>query len=205
MIEIVEIKKIGKGQRYHVQSSEGYAGVFQAEILAKHKLHTGQMLENDEFEKIKVENGDLASFDRALSLLEHGMKTEKMIRDYLSKKGYPDECIDRAVTKLCEYGYIDDKVFAQNFVTSYSSSKGRKKLKYELLSKGVSQEIIDEVLANLSDEEEIENGEKIARKYVKNKQKDQKNKQKLFSHLASKGFDYEKCLSIFRRIEDDWN
>lgn len=41
MIEIVEIKKIGKGERYHVQSSEGYAGVFQAEILAKHKLHTG--------------------------------------------------------------------------------------------------------------------------------------------------------------------
>ena len=205
MIEIVEIKKIGKGERYHVQSSEGYAGVFQAEILAKHKLHTGQMLENDEFEKIKVENGDLASFDRALSLIEHGMKTEKMIRDYLSKKGYPEECIDRAIAKLCDYGYIDDKAFAHNFLNTYSSSKGRKKLRYDLLSKGVSQEIIDEVLESLSDEEEIENGERIAKKYIKNKQKDQKNKQKLFAYLAGKGFDFDKINTIFRRIEDGWN
>ncbi len=205
-MEITEIKKIGKGNRYHLYSDSGYIGIFEAEILAKYKLKTGQDIDKESLEKIKIENGDLASFDRALSYLEKGMKTEKGIRDYLLSKTFPEECVERAIEKLTEYGYINDRTYAENYVRSYSKTKGRKKLKYELLSKGVDGEIIEEVLSeNLNDDEEKETCLALTKKYLKNRELDIKLKQKLYSHLVSKGFGFDVVSSVVREVENGGN
>ncbi len=188
---ITEIKKVGKGLRYSVYVDEHFEGTFEAEILAKYKLKTGQEVTRNEFEKIKIANGDYVCFDRALGCLEKGMKTEKMVFDYLKQKAYPEECIARAINKLKDYGYINDTVFAETFIKTYCASKGRKKLKYDLLAKGVASEVIEDKLAEcVSEEEQLASCKKLADKYLKNKTLDAKTKQKLYNHLASKGFDF---------------
>lgn len=202
-MEITEIKKIGKGKRYYLFVNGNNEGDFESEILAKYKLKTGQEIERDFLNKIKIENGDLASFDRALGYLEKGMKSEKGIKDYLHGKGYPDECIERAVQKLIEYGYIDDEVFAENFIRTYSSSKGRKKIKYDLLAKGIDAEIIENKLEEIFErEDEEELCARLAEKYLKNKEIDQKTKEKLYRHLASKGFSFDMISSVVRRVKN---
>ena len=109
-MQITEIKKVGKGFIYNVYVDENYIGTFEAEILAKYKWKTGQEISQEEIDKVKIVNGDLAFFDRALGVLEKSMKTEKMLKDYLKEKGYPEECIDRAIDKLKDYGYINDEI-----------------------------------------------------------------------------------------------
>lgn len=200
-MEITEIKKIGKGRRYYLFVNGNNEGDFESEILAKYQLKTGQEIDLDFLKKIKIENGDLAAFDRALGYLEKGMKSEKGIRDYLRGKGYPDECVDRAASKLKEYGYIDDSIFAENFIRTYSNSKGRRKIKYDLLAKGIDGEIIEEKLESIFEREDEEMlCARLAEKYLKNKEIDQKTKEKLYRHLAGKGFSFDMISSVVRKV-----
>ncbi|MBQ8792811.1 MAG: regulatory protein RecX [Clostridia bacterium] len=201
MKQITEIKKIGRGDRYKLFLDEEFFGTFEAEILARHCLKSGQEFDDDFFESLLIENGDYACFNRGLVALEKSMKTKKMMRDYLREKGYPKSCIDKACDKLSEYGYISDESFCENYILSYQNQKSKRKLKYDLLSKGVSEEIIDEKLENaLSEEDEQEKCLKFARKYLNGKEFDLKTKQKYFNHMAGKGFDYGQISSAWEEV-----
>lgn len=206
MKTITEIRKIGKGQRYYLYLDDEFFGVYEAEILARHCLRTGQSFDESFFEDLKLENGDYACFNRGLSLLEKSMKSEKMVKDYLREKGYPKPCIDKAIDKLKEYGYINDENFCESYINSYRSNKSKKKLKYDLLSKGIKENIICEKLDQLLDEdEERENLQNLAQKYMKNKEFDLKNKQKFYNHFVSKGYDYGLILNIWEELQNDRN
>ncbi len=191
-MEITEIKKIGKGDRYSIKVDNNFIGVFEAVILAKYKLKTGQEIQEDFLNELKIENGDLASFDRGLGLLEHGMKSQKQVEDYLLNKGYPVSCVDNAINKLIDYGYINDLAFACEYVRIYSQKDGKKKISFALKNKGVSDEIIDMALQEcVTDEGQADTCLNIARKKAKNLELDAKGKQKLFTYLAGRGFDFD--------------
>ena len=201
MKTITEIKKTGQGLRYNLYLDDQFFGVYEPEILARHCLKTGQSFDDQFFEDLKIENGDYACFNRGLSLLEKSMKSEKMLKDYLREKGYPKVCIEKAVIKLSEYGYIDDQAFCENYINSYSSLKSKRKLKYDLLSKGIKENIIDEKLENLLDEDsEREKLFLLAEKYMKNKEFDLKNKQKFYNHFAGKGYDYGMIANAWEEL-----
>lgn len=191
MKTITEIKKIGRGDRYKLFLDDEFVGVYEAEILARYCLKSEQSFDDDFFDKLAIENGDYACFNRGLNAIEKSMKTRKMLRDYLREKGYPKPCIDRACEKLEEYGYINDESFCENFILSYKSQKSRRKLKYDLLAKGVNEEIVEAKLSEMLDDEgEEEKCLKIASKYLNNKQFDLKTKQKFYNHMAGKGYEF---------------
>lgn len=200
---ITEIKKVGKGLRYKVYADEEFAGVFEAEILARYQVKTGSEYSEEEFDKIKLANGDYACFDIALGLLGHGMKTEKTLKDNLKGKGYPKSSIDKAIEKVKEYGYLNDREYADNFIKTYSLTKGKRKLKCELLAKGVSADIVEEALAELDDDEQLLSCNNLAKKYMRNKTLDEKTRQRLYRHLLSRGFDYSTIAHVIGEIKDD--
>ncbi len=203
MKEITEIKKIGKGLRYSLYLDGEFFGVYEAEILARHCLKTGEKFDDEFFDKLRLENGDYACFNRGLTLLEKGMKSEKMLRDYLRGKDYPKESIDKATDKLKEYGYIDDESFCESYISSYRT-KSKKRLKYDLLYKGIKEEIVEEKLAEVySDEDEQENLFMQAERYMRAKEFDLKTKQKFYNHFASKGFGSGMILSTWEKIKND--
>ncbi len=203
MRTITEIKKIGKGLRYNLYLDDEFYGVYEAEILARYSLKTGQTYNDDFYEKLKIENGDYACFNRGLSLLGKSMKSEKMLKDYLREKGYPKSCIEKACEKLKEYGYIDDDAFCENYINSYLFSKSKRKLKYDLLSKGIDENIIDIKLNELiGDEQEFDNLTNLAFKYMKNKEFDLKSKQKFYNHFAGKGYDYGLISTVWEKVQN---
>lgn len=203
MKRITEIRKIGKGQRYYLYLDDEFFGVFESEILARYCLKSGDEKDDEFFESLKIENGNYACFNRGLGVLEKSMKTEKMLRDYLCEKGYPKSCIDYGVQKIKEYGYINDESYCENYISSYSNSKSKRKMKYDLLGKGVNENIIDKVLENLlKDEDERENCLKFGEKFMKNRNFDLKNKQKFYSHLAGKGFNFDDISYSWNEIEE---
>ena len=204
MKKITEIKKIGRGLRYYLFLDDEFFGIFEAEILAKHCLKTGQEKEDEFFEDLKIENGNFACFNRGLAVLEKSMKSEKMLRDYLRQKGYPKNCIDYGVKKIKDYGYINDESFCENYVSSYSNSKSRRKMKYDLLAKGIKENIIEKVFENmLNSDDERENCIEFGKKFMKNKDFDLKTKQKFFNHLAGKGFNFDDISHAWIEIENE--
>ena len=210
-MQITEIKKIGRGDRYSIFIDSVFDGTLEAEILVKHKLKTGDEIDEEQWRQIKLENGKLSAFSRAVGYIEKSLKTQKQLQTYLKEKGFLQESIDDAVQKLKEYGYIDDKVYAENYTKTYKDKKGKIKLKFDLLSKGVAADVIEEALQEFVDEDEQYAAcEKLLKKYVKNKPQDVKLKSKAYAHLFSKGFSGDIISraigKVFSEVEDeDWN
>ncbi len=210
-MQITEIKKIGRGDRYSIFIDSVFDGTLEAEILVKHKLKTGDEIGEEQWRQIKLENGKLSAFSRAVGYIEKSLKTQKQLQTYLKEKGFLQESIDDAVQKLKEYGYIDDKVYAENYIKTYKDKKGKIKLKFDLLSKGVAADVIEEALQEFVDEDEQYAAcEKLLKKYVKNKPQDVKLKSKAYAHLFSKGFSGDIISraigKVFSEVEDeDWN
>ena len=84
-----------------------------------------------------------------------------------------------------------------------SAEKSKRKIKYELLSKGVDEQIIEEKLATFEDEEEEAVCRRLAEKYLRNKEFDLKTKQKYFNSMLGKGFDYSLILKMWEEITND--
>ncbi len=208
---ITKIKRIGATNRFHVYADEKWAGVFLDEILARYQFKTGAEIDDEAFKKIKAENDERVAFDMAVSYLEKYVVNEKGLKDYLKKKGFEGATISKTCKKLEEYGMIDDEKYAKNYFESLSSSQGKRTIARKLTQKGVSKEIVDELLENVDEEDEFEKALALGEKFAKNRDKTPKNKQKCLAHLIYKGYDYSVAKKvtdqIFAQMEDenDWN
>lgn len=198
-MQITEIKKSKQPMKYHLYIDDVFFGVFLDEMLAKYELKTGQEIDEDLLYSIKEENDEKLAFLMAVSYLEKYNVSTKGLKDYLYRKGFKKNNIESAVEKLKGYGYLDDRNFAKNYFESLSSSKGRRVIVNKLKEKGISQEIIDELLENVDDEDEEERARILAEKFAKNRENNLKNKQKCFAHLIYKGYDY----SVAQKIVND--
>lgn len=206
---ITEIKKTKNAMRYYLYVDDKFFGIFLDEILAKYALKTGQEIEKEDLEEIKKENDGKLAFLLAISYLEKYNVSKKGIVDYLKKKGLDKNAIDEAVVKLENYGYIDDKVFAKNYFESLKNSKGKRVIVQKLKEKGISGEIISLLVENIDDEAEEERALALAKKFVKNRENNLKNKQKCLAHLVYKGYDYSVAQrvanKVFENIDEEWS
>lgn len=108
-----------------------------------------------------------------------------------SGKPFPDEFIDQIITDLINKKYLDDRNFTRFYLENRNATKGSsvKKLKLELIKKGIDHQTIEEFLPELrNDTEEIQKIiTKKAHKYTK---------EKLIQYLLRQGFDFELVRSV---------
>lgn len=207
---ITKIKRIANTNRFHVYVDDKWNGIFLDEILAVYGLKTGQELDDEEFAKIKSENDRKVAFDMATSYIEKYVVSEKGIKDYLKKKGFDFKVINATVDKLKDYGLVNDESFAKNYFETLSATKGKRAIASKLKQKGVSAEIVENLLENINEDDEIEKATALAEKFVKNRQIDAKIKQKCLAHLIYKGYDYDVAqkatkIALENKGEnDDW-
>ncbi len=99
---------------------------------------------------------------------------------------FSEEIIGRLISR----GYLDDRKFAEFYVENRFVKKGvsRKRLRMELIKKGIDKQIIDEVLDGRDDEEEI--CKMVARKRAKY------DDEKLIAYLCRQGFSYDLVKKI---------
>ena len=107
------------------------------------------------------------------------------------------ELSSRIINRLIEKGYVDDRKFAEYYVENRFVKKGisRKRLKMELMKKGVSKEIIEEVLDGRDDEVE-------ARKMI-TKKRDKYDDEKLVAYLCRQGFAYDLAKRLVEETIED--
>lgn len=102
---------------------------------------------------------------------------------------------DEIIRRLVEKKYLDDLEFAEWYVESRFVKKGvsRKRLRMELIKKGVATDIIERVLDKRNDEEEIL--KIIAKKRAKY------TDDKLIAYLCRQGFSFELAKELISRDE----
>ncbi|MCL2062677.1 MAG: RecX family transcriptional regulator [Firmicutes bacterium] len=139
------------------------------------------------------------AFDKAANFLAYRMRSEKEVRDYLTKKQYAPAAIDDAVERLKEYRYVDDAEFARQYIDAYRKRWGVLKIRYGLKSAGIDAQILQDALSEMPDQED--EAYALAVKYQKNKP--DMDTRKLYAHLAQKGFNADTVRTVLEMLKNE--
>jgi len=185
---ITDIKQQVKRQdRYSIYVDGKYKFSLSESELLKQGLKVGQVIENtEEIEQMVIE--DKAKM-RAFDQLSRRPRSMWEMQDYLKRKGYDKELVEKILNMLSIRGYLDHKKFAQAWVNSRRATKSTslRRLSSELRAKRVSQSIIDKVLKDDETDEKQVLKELIRKK---SKQTRYQDKEKLLAYLLRQGFNY---------------
>ena len=162
-----------------------------AESVAKMRIKQGDEIDEKKLLDTLFESDCQTAFTKAVDSVCKSVKTQKQVEKYLFDKGFSTAVVQNVVQKMKEYRYIDDEEYVRLFVSTYQRAKGKKRICFELKQKGVDQEYINLVDELIDDQKEYALA--LAQKFANGKVMDQKTVQKLYRHLATKGFDFDTC------------
>ncbi len=195
---ICEIKPLEKGKSALILDNGEELILYRSELRAL-SLSGQKELPEELYRKIIDEIIGLRAKKRAMHLLERMDRTEKQLYDKLLQSGYPQECIDNAILYVKKYHYIDDRRYASNYIRCYQDRKSRLRMQQDLLRKGVSRALIEEVL-----EEEFQADERIQIRSLLEKRGfdatecDEKERQRCYQFLMRRGFKSSDILKVMR-------
>ncbi|MBO5224457.1 MAG: RecX family transcriptional regulator [Clostridia bacterium] len=196
---ITSITKQKKGERVNVfLDGEFYCGLDSLTLL-KHSLKEGVEIEEELLSAIQIESERQKATDKAFEYAIRYFKPERKVREHLKEKGYVKELIDEIIRKLKDYGYVDDKKYALEYVSINSERKGKNRIKVDLINAGISERYINEALEEL--DSQLSACLKFAERYVNSHKPFDKNK--LFRHLYSKGFGFDDIKRACANLEID--
>ncbi len=193
---ICEIKPLEKGKSALILDNGEELILYRSELRAL-SLSGQKELPEELYRKIMDEIIGLRAKKRAMHLLERMDRTEKQLYDKLLQSGYPQECIDNAILYVKKYHYIDDRRYASNYIRCYQDRKSRLRMQQDLLRKGVSRALIEEVL-----EEEFQADERIQIRSLLEKRGfdatecDEKERQRCYQFLMRRGFKSSDILKV---------
>ena len=163
-------------------------------------LKENKQIDENKLKEAIFESEAKSAFEKSLDYLGRRMYTKKEIFDRLLKKGYEKEVIEKAIEKLEEYHYVDDALFAKQFVQS-NQKISKRILQGKLLQKGVPADEISEIIESRTYEDEYNLCLEQARKYLKSKTVSDLNEvQKFQASLARKGFDFDTIKKVSREV-----
>lgn len=199
----IEVQKRNP-KRVNVYVDEEFSFACDAEIMYKQGLKKGNIININSIKEIVNEDEFIKCKNSALRIVERAYKTEKEIKDKLIEKGFPESIIKRTFEFLKEYNLLDDKRYTDMYVKDKMKNQGRNKIKYSLIRKGVSDELIEEKISSIDVDDEKEIAFSMAKKkydvLCKREQDKYKLSQKLFRFLIGKGYSFECSNAVVKKI-----
>ena len=167
--------------------------------------------EVESFEKRKPRERKPKSAEQALAaLMRLCARSEKSSGDALRLMRtweVAEGARQSVLQKLIDQRFIDDRRYAEAYTREKSSLAGwgKRKIALQLKQKGVSRDIVDEVLASLNTDEQSERlADKLRRKMRSTKASNQYElRGKLLRYALSLGYDYDMATSAIDGIISD--
>ena len=168
-------------------------------VVTELRLYAGKDLDEAELKLLRDRTALATARDHALLLLSQRMHSQKELRDKLIRKGESAEAADAAIDWLADHGYLDDESFAKAVVRHYSAKGyGAQRIRSELSRRGISRDLWDEALEEISEPEgQID---AFLQKRLKDRN-DRKEVQKLSAALLRRGYSWEEIRAAFQRID----
>ncbi len=195
-ITLVEPQKKDKTRCNVYVDGVFYCGI-KLEVAVKYHLKSGMPVDKARLDEIQLETEKSQALDKAITHLSATMKTERQIKDFLTKKGYTEAVCDYVLEKLKYHNLVDDYSYCRAYVQSVKG-KGKRALYADLIKRGADKSAIGQAL----DEVEENDGEALAvlEKYMRGKQPTKENTLKGLKYLFSKGFEYETAKSALLKF-----
>ena len=188
-MKIEKYKKVKNG-KYELILSNDKSFILYEDTILKYNLLLSKNIDMSD---------DILEFDKKCDVYYIGLKyiktrarSKKEVNDKLVKDGYNEDYIKEAIEKLEKQGYINDLIYAKSFLNNklITTSNGPYKIKQEMLKKGISETIIDEILCEYTPDIQIEKIDKIVTRMIKSN-RNKGNKlliKKITTELTNQGF-----------------
>lgn len=169
------------------------------------KIATGPVEDPEELKRKILAREKQEAVDQLSRFLNLRPRSKNEVKGRLDRYGYPGDLIESVIETLVRAGLIDDSQFAQWWVKEgiRSGKKGRKRLKSELLARGVQKEVAEEALKKLYREEDdfCKAKELARRKYHFMVTLDEnKAKRRIIDFLVRRGFSYNTAKEVWRSL-----
>lgn len=197
MSEITKIEKQKKNkQRYNIFLDGEFAIGIDEDTLLRFGLLTGDEITKERLNEISEHDEVMVGKKIAYAYISYKQRSKSELVKKLKQKKISVPAIDKIVVLLENQKYLNDESYAKNYLESKINRKsiGRRLLEHKLSEKGIDKEIVKKIIdENYAGEKESELAIKLLKKYEKkNKSEDEfVKKQKIFRHLASRGFDFD--------------
>lgn len=197
---VTEITEVSKA-RMKISIDEEYAFTLYTGELRTYGIKVGGEMDPKAYESIMEELLPRRAKLRAMNLLTKRAYCFSQLRDKLEMGGYPDRIVQQALDYVASFGYVDDGRYARDYIESCMEKRSKRRIFTDLLTRGVSQEIITDAWEDVAGEGsgELEK-EQISRWLLKKnfsaKEAGPKEKQKMMAFLYRKGFDPENIRSV---------
>ncbi|MCL4367400.1 RecX family transcriptional regulator [Patescibacteria group bacterium] len=213
-ITTVELQKKNP-HRFNVYLDGQFAFGADDDLLVEYKIISGKEITQQELDKLlfAAEIGKL--LEKLYGLLTIRQRSKKEIVDYLHRLSFKrqiknqdplsDAVVNQLIQRLEQKALINDLQFAKSWVAARrkSKQKGLQALKTELYQKGISREIIEEVLAQDHSEfdEEILAEQALQKKLKAWSQLPQVDfRKKATEFLLRRGFNYSIVTNLIAKI-----
>lgn len=204
-----------KAGRFNIFLDGKFAfGVGEEAIIAG-SLKEGKILSQDEIDRVLKKEEVVKLQDIAIRFLNFRPRSEKEIRDHLTRKIAQKESIkfsqaqdspliEPIISKLKKYKLINDLEFTKWFVESRIRSHPRsiRLIALELKRKGIDSALVESTLKKADNEKDL--AIKAVSKKVKRWQKLPENefKKKLYQFLLGRGFGFETIKETFAFLKE---
>ena len=155
-------------------------------------LQKGAEVSPERLETLRQEDELRSARERALDLLSAAEQTSGTLRQKLLR-WYGEEAVEAAVLRMEELGLINDLDYGRRYAADAVNLRGwpRRRIAMGLQKKGVPAEVIEEALADITEETEIETACRLLEGPYRGKLRDRKERDKVKAALQRRGFSYE--------------
>lgn len=196
--------------RYNIffleKEKDAYAFSVDEAILIEFHLRKGLELDEKTIETITQRDSLYKSYTQAIHYLSYRMRSRKEIYEYLEKKEVVHEFIEEILERLTKERLINDREFAEMFVRTRinTSTKGPRIISNELKEKGITQNIISDVLEQFTYEMQFDKMYKLMDKKLKQPSKHsfRKRLQQLQVSMVQKGFTQDVIKEVSAEFAD---
>lgn len=157
-----------------------------------------------QLEDLRREDEVRQAKEKAMDCLSAAAQTSGMLREKLRRR-YSEEAVEVAVCRMEELGLINDLDYSRRFAADAVNLRyyPKRRIAAELQRKGVSEEILSEVLAEITEETEIKTACRLLEKQYWEKLCDRRERDKVKAALQRRGFGCETIRAAVNLVITD--
>jgi regulatory protein len=198
-VQVTSVIPLEKGKA-RIRFEDGSEVILYKGEIRKLGIQEGCVITDEVYHKIIDEILGQRAIKRAMHLLERQDRTERQLYDKLKENGYPEACIESAISYVKRYHYIDDFRYASAYIRYRQEKKSRQKLKLELQAKGIARDVIEEAL----EEEYVSDDQKkilelLQKRRYSFENADTAEQRKNYQFLLRRGFQSSDILHVMRQ------
>ncbi|MFO8144083.1 MAG: RecX family transcriptional regulator [Dehalococcoidales bacterium] len=192
----------GRKERVNVYVEGKFAFSLAAQIVADEGLGVDRELTQGQMEALSRKDARMRCLSAAVSFLSYRPRSEFEVRERLGRYGFDNKSIEETVDRLKEQGLVSDLEFARFWINDRQLFSPRSKwlIGLELRRKGIDQAVIEQVVGEISDEDNAYRAASTRAHRLRGKEY-RIFRHRLASYLGQRGFTYQ---VINNTVEQLW-